>query len=353
MSALNRKLRMRKRYYDLDVIKVVASIMVIMLHIGNVYMRSDYFGGVQLYHYTGMFFSVFCRTAVPLFVMTSGFLYFDNESNANYKKYYIKTVKRIILPTIGISLFYILVQAVRELVIDGTISWMTYLNNAISGNAYSHLWYMYMICGLYIVAPLLYVLKERIEKHIWIWSVSFMAKGGVLALLFDLPWPLQFLQYIGYFILGWAVKLNSSKFLKYKYIELALSLLIMIGAFVVTVWQEIMDFHTNLQVYKYLSPVTIVASTLLFAYFTSIDVEHNSEVLLNRISKLSSNNMIIYFVHQLYIDILYHWILRENAIVLFPIIAIPVLAVVIYFLSYGTSIGAKKIGSMVPSRKSV
>lgn len=43
---------MKQRELDLDFIKVVASIMVIMLHIGNVYMRSDYFGDNQIYHFS-------------------------------------------------------------------------------------------------------------------------------------------------------------------------------------------------------------------------------------------------------------------------------------------------------------
>ena len=47
---------MKQRYIDLDIIKVLASIMVIMLHLGNVYMRSPYFGdaGLHIYGY------VFC-----------------------------------------------------------------------------------------------------------------------------------------------------------------------------------------------------------------------------------------------------------------------------------------------------
>lgn len=327
---------MKQRELDLDFIKVIASVMVIMLHIGNVYMRSDYFGGSQVYHYFGMFYSVFFRTCVPLFVMTSGYLYFESKSNNDYKAYYIKTIKRIVIPTILISIFYCAVSAIREYSLYGIVSWNKYVTDILNGNAYSHLWYMYMICGLYLFAPVLRLLRNKIEKYgVLLCGGILCAFGVCLAFLFNLPWPLLFLQYLGYFVLGWGLKNVGISNKKMKTLSLLGSMLIMLAAFLVTVLQEIYSFHPNLQIYKYLSPVTIVASIMLFWGLTGYRINPQRGAW---ISQLARHNLMIYFVHQLYIDIFYHWILRDNSIYLFPLFSIPVVACVIYFLSFITSV---------------
>lgn len=332
---------MKQRELDLDFIKVIASVMVIMLHIGNVYMRSDYFGGSQVYHYFGMFYSVFFRTCVPLFVMISGYLYFESKSNDDYKLYYIKTLKRIIFPTILISIFYCAISAIREYSLYGIISWNKYGKDILSGNAYSHLWYMYMICGLYLFAPILRLFRNKLEKYgILLCGGILCAFGVCLAFLFDFPWPLLFLQYLGYFVLGWGLKKNKNTNKKMKIISLIGSMLIMFTAFLVTVFQEIYSFHPSLQIYKYLSPVTIVASIMLFWGLTGCKINSQTGVWISRLAK---HNLGIYFIHQLYIDILYHWILRDNAIYLFPLFFIPVVVCIIYLLSFVTSVGWSNI----------
>ena len=332
---------MKKRELDLDLIKIIASFMVIMLHLGNVYMRSDYFGGSQLYHFFGMFFAVFFRTCVPLFVMISGYLYFESNSNDDYKLYYFKTLKRIVIPTVAMSIFYCFVSILREYAISGRISWEKYINDLLSGNAYSHLWYMYMICGLYLFAPLLRLFKSKIEKCGILLCGSMLCIFGVcLAFVFDLPWPLLFLQYLGYFVLGWGLKRTVVSNNRLKAISIVGSLTIMLFAYLVTVVQEIYSFYPGLQIYKYLSPVTIIASVMLFWGLTGCKIKSKPGRL---ISKLAKHNMIIYFIHQLYIDILYHWILQEKAVYLFPLFFIPIVACLIYGLSFMTALGWEKI----------
>lgn len=156
---------MKKRLLDLDIIKVISSIMVIMLHVGNVYMRYNYWDGSLLYHYSGMFFSVTCRVCVPLFIMVSGYLYFEMGVCASLKEHYNKTLKRVIIPTIFISLVYILIRMCRDFFLNGTIVLESYISILLRGKAYSHLWYMYMICGLYIIAPLFNGIKNLTKKN--------------------------------------------------------------------------------------------------------------------------------------------------------------------------------------------
>lgn len=165
---------------------------------------------------------------------------------------------------------------------------------------------MYMICGLYLFAPILRLFRNKIKKYGVLLCGGILCTFGVcLAFIFDLPWSLLFLQYLGYFVLGWGLKNVGASNKKMKIASVIGSILIMLAA-----------FHPDMQVYKYLSPVTIVASIMLFWGLAGCRFNPQTE---GWISQLARHNLMIYFVHQLYIDILYHWILQDKTIYLFPL----------------------------------
>ncbi len=253
---------------------------------------------------------------MPLFVMISGYLFFSKEE-FDIATYYKKNCRRILLPTIVAVVFYSLLTALQEKLFSIGVDWKRIAFKALSGDAYSHLWYMYMIIGLYAVAPLFMYIKKKvnIRKLIFI-GIGFIFIGILSAVLFDLPWPLLFIQYLGYFIFGYCLKEKNRKCKSNIWMPLTSGLL-MVFAFGVSVIQKQLHFHENIQVYKYLSPIAIVASVILFFYLTSYEwkLKEKSRCF---ISQLSRANLTIYLVHQFYIDILYHWLLREKAVVLFP-----------------------------------
>ncbi len=82
----------------LDLLRIVACVMVIAVHVGTLY-GMDPNQGEPYYFFVGNLFHAFPRTPVPLFVMISGGFLLANERNKDFQAHYKKTFWRIIVPT--------------------------------------------------------------------------------------------------------------------------------------------------------------------------------------------------------------------------------------------------------------
>lgn len=108
--------------------------------------------------------------AVPCFVMTTGALLLNESKELSYKKIYGKYMVRIILAVIVFCLIFRLFDMVmnREdvsvvVVIDGFYKIYT-------GTSWSHMWYLYMLVGLYLLLPF----YRKIAKYSDRWEIKFL-----------------------------------------------------------------------------------------------------------------------------------------------------------------------------------
>ena len=86
-----------KRDYSLDFLRVVACILVIIIHVANVYCRS--YTNIDQINYIGaVIFNVVARISVPIFFMISGAL-IVKETKFDMKKY-IKRIWRLVFALI-------------------------------------------------------------------------------------------------------------------------------------------------------------------------------------------------------------------------------------------------------------
>lgn len=96
--------------------------------------------------------------------MISGIMLLNKENltiKSMLKKYVLKVL-------IGIFLFGIFFSSL-ELIYDG---WNLNLNfmkevfiRIISGNTWAHMWYLYLIFGLYLITPILLILSKNMNKN--------------------------------------------------------------------------------------------------------------------------------------------------------------------------------------------
>ncbi len=132
--------RERKEY--LDALRVLASFAVMLIHISSQYKHS-----VSVSGYEGIVFRSYLllsNWAVPVFCMISGSLFLSRDIPIAviFKKY----VSRIAVIFVFWSLIY-------ALVFESANGVGSFLASFVKG--YSHLWFLYMIAGLYIVTPIL------------------------------------------------------------------------------------------------------------------------------------------------------------------------------------------------------
>ena len=146
----------RKRILYFDALKILASYFVILIHV----TAEQYYSYTRdLSRYINWGYNAFSRWAVPVFCMVTGALMLSRELK-------ISTVIKKNILHIGFLLFfwgmYYWIVPGRNFTLLGV--WNA-LNSLISGKAYSHLWYLYMLLGFYIVSPLISKITQNSSKR--------------------------------------------------------------------------------------------------------------------------------------------------------------------------------------------
>ena len=136
-----------------DLLRVFATIAVIVLHLAGSQM-----GAVSVSSPAWRVFNVYdalVRWCVPVFVMLSGMFMLDPHKGLPTTKLFFHNALRILICLV----FWGGIYAVGEYMLAGgrfTLwgLWGAILN-AFRGNTHYHLWFLYMILGLYLVTPIL------------------------------------------------------------------------------------------------------------------------------------------------------------------------------------------------------
>ncbi|RCL29147.1 hypothetical protein C6A77_03575 [Pseudomonas sp. AFG_SD02_1510_Pfu_092] len=135
---------MQQRFYaGLDFCRIVACLMVVLLHIASAATArlDDNWMSSNLYN-------SLVRSCVPLFLMLSGALLLNRAEGA--VTFYRKRFVRILPPLVFWSAFYALWRTTMGIGYGSL--WQTALA-MLQGPVYYHLWYLYTIIGIYLFMP--------------------------------------------------------------------------------------------------------------------------------------------------------------------------------------------------------
>ncbi len=131
-------------------LRVIATLCVVLIHSiiidENTLLHSEIA--------TLMFYKNVLWCVVPLFVMISGALFLNPSKETSYKAMG-KYVRRIFLalvvfglPMCFMELLYGGEKVSAVLIFDTLTNWVT-------GHSWGHMWYLYMLLGLYLVTPII------------------------------------------------------------------------------------------------------------------------------------------------------------------------------------------------------
>lgn len=288
-------------------IRFFATLGVIILHVSSTGLYL--FGKVSLFYWgiANTFDSVM-RCCVPLFVMLSGALLLrqDKELIPYLKNRFIRVVVPFLFWAVIYSLAFIAIQLIRGQLVILQINPITLLTDIIyydglfKQHAY-HLWYIYMILGLFLVVPILRKwIKNASEKEI----IYFLILWGITILLnteslnrfmpnIDLTF---FSGYLGYFVLGYYLSIKSfeEKPLIKKTLGFSIFCLVAVtalGTYFLTARKGSLDQ----EFYGYLSPNVILLSVAVFLYFKTLQIQ---QPRLNKwIEIVNQYSFGIYLVH--------------------------------------------------------
>ena len=214
----------KKRFFGIDLIRVFACYLVMQTHAGELYYIGD--GGVLLKNdkniYPGIFNSL-ARICVPLFAMISGYLLLPMKTD--YTTFLKKRFTRVSFPFIIFCIIYDIF-----FYIIGTIDLKAMFINIPKifinyGTEIGHLWYIYMIMGIYLFIPIITpwvqtAQKEHFYYYFAIWFISLF--DVYIHYIFPEVWGeaywnntslfQSFIGNFGYAVLGCFIKIHLKEY---------------------------------------------------------------------------------------------------------------------------------------------
>ena len=171
---------MKQRQYHLDILRIVATVFVVLLHVSAQQWSAAATDSVA-WHVFNVGDSI-TRWSVPAFVMISGALFLDPARTVTVKSLYTKNVLRLAVAFAVWSLIYAVYKTSAEEFALGTFA-----KRVIQGNG--HMWFLMMLIGLYLLVPLLRRLCEE-EKYVKYFLLLSFLFNIVAPTVFSIVMPL-------------------------------------------------------------------------------------------------------------------------------------------------------------------
>lgn len=269
------------------------------------------------------------RWCVPVFVMLSGALLLAPDTIGNsWRAFYLRRFTRVLVPLVFWSLLYLGYELYGMYSRSEPLKWGYLLKQAAIGSPYFHLWYLFMLPGLYLLTPLLRrMLAALNRKHL----VFLCAGSLLLALLnklFSLSQPatptfagVLFIPYLGYFLAGYLLHTTRQDARWPWPVLLASIALTALGCGGLAEQDKL---HLGTYFYDYFSITTIPMGLAAFALCHRLSTHRIAATL----APLAFG---VYLIHPLILDLL--WQEGIRATTLHPALAIPLLTGFTLFIS--------------------
>ena len=163
------------RHFGFDFLRVLACYMVMQVHTGEFYYIGT--NGLVLNtpnsHWVGIYNSL-CRACVPLFVMLSGYYLFPiSQASIFFKKRFTRVVTPFVVWCTLYALYYHLQGQCTAQVMGVNIAHIA-LN---FGTEVGHLWFVYMLIGVYLFAPIIApwiqsCSKRGMQYYLLLWALT-------------------------------------------------------------------------------------------------------------------------------------------------------------------------------------
>jgi surface polysaccharide O-acyltransferase-like enzyme len=315
---------------NLDALRVFATFAVVCLHVSaSVVINKPDINNIAWW--TGNTADAFSRWCVPVFVMISGALFFSNPRHLTLFEFFKKKALRLLPPIVFWTLIYIAFDAYTSKELNLTLV----VENIITGKPYYHLWYLYMITGMYLFAPFMQSLVSGMNassfRILIFCCFAVAAIESILGHLFGVKsWSTflpRFIPFIGYFLAGYYL-INNVHSLTNRLLFLIFlmsGLLIAVGTGILL---PVVGERSWKIMYTYLNPIVIIMSLSVFLLFMKQKLILISPSLIQRIANVSLG---IYVIHPLWF-----WFLAKFKIspfMIHPLIGIPITAILAFTLS--------------------
>lgn len=126
--------------------------------------------------FDGVIIQMLVRWAVPCFVMISGFLLLDGQKEMSLHKIR-KYILRMVAVLLTFGYCYCLIESFATTgFADIPAQLFSSVRNLLEGKSWAHMWYVYMVIGIYLLTPMIRVFVNHADHQtvLWILVVLFM-----------------------------------------------------------------------------------------------------------------------------------------------------------------------------------
>lgn len=305
-----------KREYSYDLLRTIMCLFVVILHVSAIYVKTDFFSLVGEDNYLiASFWRVVTNLGVPTFVMLSGAFLIKDE-NGDFKYFYRKTRRRIIIPTIAFSILYVLMHYIEILFANilsinmEKVNLFSPLLSLLKGQPNVTMWYMFMIIPLYFITPIIVSVKRNVTRKSWhMLAIIMLIYSFIVDKTCTLSWILSFAKYLGYFLLGDVIREFGMELKKEqpKYLKGIGITCIVLSYLVLILYWYIFSYRTKiLDNPGNVSLVIIIATMLQFFGFSVVQFNSHRQLVI----LISKYSMEIYLIHPIFLEIIMQYLCR-------------------------------------------
>jgi surface polysaccharide O-acyltransferase-like enzyme len=215
---------MKKYIFQADVVRTLAIIGVIGVHIvTTITARPDFFGG-KLWWATFLLNCLF-RISVPLFVMLSGYLSLGKQIDISQNTR--KVFQRIVFPLlVYYAIYHVIYARIAWLRHEPYDYWGIFHN--LSKNTYTILYFLVILTFIQLLNPLWNLLTEAKNHPILKYVCGFFLTLGATAYVFYYLSLREgevfstftlWIMWVGYYLFGYLVKANTNKLTRNETIQ--------------------------------------------------------------------------------------------------------------------------------------
>ena len=337
---------MRKRETELDILRLLAMLAVIWVHVGG--METDTLPTSDSSCQWLIFMKSIMTWEIPVYVMISGRFFLDSDREMPFSKI-LKAIGRLVLAFIVwntvYQTYYILIDSYTGL------NWKGIASQALIGPY--HFWYLYMIVGLYLITPFLRKIAEekRLAEYFIGLFFLFMVLtkyceklpfvGPTIGSMLDSMSMNFVLGYSGYYVLGCYLRKFPLSDNWERLLYVCGAVLLLLGAAANTVCSFWEGSYTE-RFTAYTNPNTIIVAAAIYTLFTKrISKVRFSEKSAQLISKLSEFSFGVYLIHALLLDVFAVAGLKPT--VVHPVLAMPLITVLAFAVTNALVMMIRKV----------
>jgi len=317
----------KKDMFWLNDMRFMAAVAIIFVHISQPFFNQHSTNYSHNWWIANFYLSA-SMWGVPIFVMISGALLLSPERTyLSLEDFYKRRINKLFLPIFFWTLFYLLLRYFKNCSLGLPASAECFIISTIKGHPYYHMWYLYMVWGLYLFTPFLRkIVKESTYTELLILCIMLMLLS-VVATHFTDPhnqhfFLLMFPFYLGYYLAGYLISITDLTLPLPKYFLL---LAILLG--IIIIGERLIPGY-----FMYNFSITMIAFSILILFLvknnhTNIPISHKLR------KKLASFSLGAYLIHPAILSVIRKYDYFHLPIEKYLYLSIPLLVIVVTIIS--------------------